>query len=140
MMLRVKHDEALGHVGERCIEQEVLVEQFLFARLQIGGALRNGVVDHVIDLIELLSREWIQNVRPLRLVARLLASHAYAFSRPLSIERALAIPWSRRVLRKKPRHSGHPKRPLERCGSRPNKCPHFANKTCKPPLAISSHD
>ena len=55
--LGVKHHEALGHVGECRVEQQVLIEQLLLARLQIGRTIRDGFLDHVFDLIELLGRE-----------------------------------------------------------------------------------
>lgn len=49
--LAVKHDEALRHVGEGGVEQNVLVAQILLVRLQLGRALRNPRCDHLLKLL-----------------------------------------------------------------------------------------
>jgi len=49
--LGVKHDEALRHVGEGGVEQNVLIAQILLMRLQLGRQLRNPRCDQLLKLV-----------------------------------------------------------------------------------------
>ena len=49
--LAVKHDQALRHVGEGGVEQNVLVVQILLVRSQLGRALRNPRSDYLLKLL-----------------------------------------------------------------------------------------